>query len=82
MFRVTKKRTDETDEGVTWSELLASIVANTSLTVRDINDMSYPELEELMDGMSKNADREKDMMNGVQRTNGDANDFINFLANG
>lgn len=67
---------------MTWSELLASIVANTSLTVRDINDMSYPELEELMDGMSKNADREKDMMNGVQRTNGDANDFINFLANG
>lgn len=35
-----------------------------------------------MDGMSKNADREKDMLNGVERTNGDANDFINFLANG
>ena len=66
---------------VTWDELVASIVANTSMTVQDIKNLSYPELEGLMEGMSKNSEREQDELKGVQRTHGDANDFMEFMQN-
>ena len=32
-----------------------------------------------MDGMSKNSKREKDMLDGVQTEQGDANDFMEYM---
>lgn len=34
-----------------------------------------------MEGMSKNSEREQDELEGVQRTHGDANDFMEFMQN-
>lgn len=39
--------------------MIASIVKNTSMTVSDIGELSFAELEELMDGMMKYSEREK-----------------------
>lgn len=64
---------------MSWSEVVAGIIANTSMTPKDIGELSYPELEELLDGMSKNAERLKDEMEGVQRTRGDAQDLLEFI---
>lgn len=43
----------DTKEELSWNELIASIVSNTSMTVRDVQEVSYPELEELLEGMSR-----------------------------
>lgn len=50
--------------------------------MRDIQEMSYPELEELLDGISKNSEREKDMLEGVEKKEGDSEDFAEFMAGG
>ncbi len=34
-----------------------------------------------MEGMTKNSEREQDELKGVQRTHGDANDFMEFMQN-
>ena len=35
----------------------------------------------IMEGMTKNPEREQDELKGVQRTHGDANDFMEFMQN-
>ena len=64
--------------------MVASIVKNTSLTVKDIGEMSYPELESLMDGMTTNAKKEEAYLKGEEEVNteGDSTDFMNFMMNG
>lgn len=49
------------------------------MTVRDINELSFPELEELMDGMSLNAEKERAELEGVQTTRGGAEEFMEFM---
>ena len=51
------------------------------MTVQDIKNLSYPELESLMEGMTKNSEREQDELKGVQRKQGDAQDFMEFMQN-
>lgn len=72
----------DTKEEVSWNELVASIVSNTSMTVRDVQEMSYPELEELLEGISKNSKKEKDMMEGIETREGTAKEFASFMSNG
>lgn len=67
------------ESGVHWNELVASIVKNTFMTVRDINELSFPELEELMDGMSLNAEKERAELEGAQTTRGGAEEFMQFM---
>ena len=69
---------------MTWDELVASIVKNTSMTVKDIGEMSYPELENLMEGMATNAKKEEAYLKGEEEitTQGDSSDFMNFMMNG
>jgi hypothetical protein len=78
---VTEKQKKDKEGQVTWDELVASIVSNTSMTVQDIKNLSYPELEGLMEGMTKNSEREQDELNGIQRKQGDATDFMEFMQN-
>lgn len=54
------------------------------MTVRDIGDMSYPELESLMDGMATNAKKEEAYLKGEEEvsTEGDSNDFMQFMMGG
>ena len=54
------------------------------MTVRDIGEMSYPELESLMDGMATNAKKEEAYLKGEEEVteNGDAQDFMQFMMNG
>lgn len=51
------------------------------MTPKDIGELSYPELEELLDGMTKNSEREKAEIEGTKSTTtkGDANDLLNFI---
>lgn len=72
----------DTKEEVSWNELIASIVSNTSMTVRGVQEMSYPELEELLEGISKNSQREKEMLDGVETHEGTVEEFANFMSNG
>lgn len=72
----------DTKEEVSWNELIASIVSNTSMTVRDVQEMSYPELEELLEGISKNSKKEKDMMDGIETREGSAEEFAEFMSSG
>lgn len=72
------KKSDGVSEPVSWGELAASIVANTSMTPKDINELSYPELEELMKGMESNANRQKEEMdNGPKK---DAHALLDFIS--
>ena len=64
---------------MSWEELTASIVANTSMTPTDIGNLSYPELEALLDGMTKNSEREKAQLEGGTTTKGDADDLLDFI---
>lgn len=64
---------------MSWEELTASIVANTSMTPTDIGNLSYPELEALMEGMTKNSERERQALEDGTTTKGDANDLLNFI---
>lgn len=54
-------------------------MANTSLTPKDVGEMSYPELEELMDGISKNAEKMRDEMNGIKHTKGGMQELVDFI---
>ena len=40
------------------------------MTVRDIEDLSFPELEDLLEGLNKNAEREKAEIEGISDDNG------------
>ena len=46
--------------------------------------MSYPELENLMDGMATNAKKEEAYLKGEEEisTEGDSNDFMQFMMGG
>ena len=54
------------------------------MTVKDIGEMSYPELENLMEGMATNAKKEEAYLKGEEEitTQGDSSDFMNFMMNG
>ena len=55
---------------------------NTSLTVRDIEDLSFVEFEDLVDGLNKNAEREKEYIkNGGKRTK-NAEDLLSKIQAG
>lgn len=41
--------------------------------------MSYPELEELMEGMEKNSEREREEMEKGSTRKGNANDLLEFI---
>lgn len=43
------------------------------MTVRDIEDLSYPELESLLEGLNKNAEREKAEIEGISNGDGEVN---------
>ena len=45
----------------------------------NINELSFPELEELMDGMSLNAEKERAELDGIQTTRGSAEEFMQFM---
>ena len=48
------------------------------MTPKDINELSYPELEELMKGMESNANRQKEEMdNGPKK---DAHALLDFIS--
>ena len=50
--------------------------------MRDIQEMSYPELEELLEGMSRNSEKEKEMLDGVQTREGSTEEFAEFMSSG
>lgn len=50
--------------------------------MRDVQEMSYPELEELLEGMSRNSEKEKEVLDGVQTRDGSAEEFAEFMSNG
>ncbi len=41
------------------------------MTVRDIEDLSFPELEDLLEGLNKNAEREKAEIEGISDGGGE-----------
>lgn len=41
------------------------------MTVRDIEDLSFPELEDLLEGLNKNAEREKAEIEGISNGGGE-----------
>jgi len=49
------------------------------MTPTDIGNLSYPELEALMEGMTKNSERERQALEDGTTTKGDANDLLNFI---
>ena len=50
------------------------------MTIRDVDLLSYPELEKLMDGLNKNADEERKMYeNGGSAKKGNAEDLLSAL---
>lgn len=51
------------------------------MTPTDIGNLSYPELEDLLEGMSKNSERERAEIEGTSSKKGDTNDLINFIGN-
>lgn len=54
------------------------------MTVRDVKELSYPELEELMEGMQKNAAAEKEMIEngGEPVEHGDMQDLLDLAMRG
>ena len=40
------------------------------MTIRDVREMSYPELEELLEGISKNSEKEREMLDGGRDSRG------------
>ncbi len=49
------------------------------MTPTDIGNLSYPELEALLDGMTKNSEREKAQLEGGETKSGDADDLLDFI---
>ena len=49
-----------------WRNLFASIVSNTSLTMKDMADLRIKEMEDLLEGMNENAEEQKKMLDGVK----------------
>ncbi len=49
------------------------------MTPTDIGNLSYPELEALLDGMTKNSEREKAQLEGGSTKKGDVNDLLDFI---
>ena len=78
--QVTKKSGTKGDAD--WNELVASIIKNTSMTVRDIEDLSFVELEDLMDGMLKYSEREKRAIKGETVEYNNTEDYAAMLQAG
>ncbi len=58
------KKTESDGKGK-WRNLFASIVSNTSLTMKDIADLRINEMEELLEGMNENAEEQKKLLDGA-----------------
>ena len=58
-----EKKTD-VKQKTEWRNLFASIVSNTSMTMKDIADLRINEFEELLEGMNENAEEMKRELNG------------------
>lgn len=70
----SSKKTESNGKGK-WRNLFASIVSNTSLTMKDIADLRINEMEELLEGMNENAEEQKKLLDGagkVEVLEGDA----------
>ena len=73
----------ESSGNAKWRNLFASIVSNTSLTMKDIADLRINEMEDLLEGMNENAEEQKKMLDGAKKgevLEGDA--AINALMGG
>jgi hypothetical protein len=44
----------ERTENIEWDAMIAGLVQNTSLTTKDIKDLTIGEIEELFEGINKN----------------------------
>ncbi len=61
----SKKKTEiKEGEETHWRNLFASLVKNTSLTMHDIEDLRVNQMEELLLGLSENAEKEQAEING------------------
>lgn len=58
-----EKKTD-VKQKTEWRNLFASIVSNTSMTMKDIADLRINEFEELLEGMNENAEETKRELSG------------------
>ena len=64
-FVLFQKKTDvKHGEETHWRNLFASIVKNTSLTVRDIEELRINQMEDLLIGLGENAEAEEAYLNG------------------
>lgn len=52
------------------------------MTVRDIGELSFVELEDLMDGMEKYAKREKEYIENGGKERKNANDLLDLIQSG
>ena len=65
-----KKKTEiKAGEETHWRNLFASLVKNTSLTMQDIENLRINQMEDLLVGLSENAEKEQAELNG-ESTNG------------
>ena len=64
-----KKTEIKAGEETHWRNLFASLVKNTSLTMQDIENLRINQMEDLLVGLSENAEKEQAALNG-ESTNG------------
>ena len=64
-FSVQKK--SDVKESTEWRNLFASIVQNTSMTMEDIGNLRINQLEDLLEGMSENAEELDRKINGKNK---------------
>lgn len=74
-----KKNNDGNIKDVEWDTLYASLLQNTSLNMKDIMALSIPQLEMLIDGISKNNQKAQEIIDGNET--GDAKDLLTYLDN-
>ena len=72
-----KKKTD-VKEQTSWDRLFASLVQNTSMTMRDIGDLRINQMEGLLEGLAENAEEMKRELDGGHKTL-EGDDAINAL---
>ena len=72
-----KKKTD-VKEATSWDRLFASLVQNTSMTMKDIGDLRVNQMEGLLEGIAQNAEELKRELNGEHKTL-EGDDAINAL---
>ena len=61
-----------------WDRLFASLIQNTSMTMKDIADLRINQLEGLLEGLAENAEEMKRELDG-EHTTLEGDDAINAL---